>query len=455
MRVARCLRELPLLSAELEAGRASYAQVRAVTRVATPSDEQQWVELAHVTSAAQLEKAVRGVSRARREEMPIDAETRDREAHRSASTWWDDEGTLVVTLRVPAAHAPAILAALESAQRQEQADRDELYARLAAELVEPSTREAGDASAEAPAPPVSGSPSPHTAADALAAMPCPPPYVAPPYVAPYAAPYEYEEPAYPVPASRGLFELPTEAERAATRTFWEQVHERKARAAATRAWADHLEAMALAVELPAPRATLADGLIRALTRPQGLPAVTVTLLVDPLSGWARTGADELLPPRTVQRAVAPSHLSARPLLPADLTGHDAGRTSRLVTPALRRLLGQLDGERCRFPSCTRTRNLHAHHVRHWRDGGPTDLANLALVCSRHHTVLHERGFRLELGPDRLLTVRTRDDVPVPSRPRRPLQVPGDLQRVPLGAPTLTGDPFDLSHVVWVMARQAA
>ena len=456
VRVARCLRELPLLSAELEAGRVSYAQVRAVTRVATPSDEQQWVELAHVTSAAQLEKAVRGVSRARREATPIDAETRDREAHRSASTWWDDEGTLVVTLRVPAAHAPAVLAALESAQRQEQADRDELYARLAAELVEPSVREAGDASAEGPAPPVSGSPSPHAAADALAAMPCPPPYAAPPYAAPpYAAPYEYEEPAYPVPASRGLFELPTEAERAAMRAFWEQVHERKARAAAARAWSDHLQAMALAAELPAPRATLADGLIRALTRPQGLPAVTVTLLVDPLSGWARTGADELLPPRTVQRAVAPSHLSARPLLPADLTCHDAGRTSRLVTPALRRLLGQLDGERCRFPSCTRTRNLHAHHVRHWRDGGPTDLANLALVCSRHHTVLHERGFRLELGPDRLLTVRTRDGVPVPSRPRRPLQVPGDLHRVPAGAPTLTGDPLDLSHVVWVMARQAA
>ena len=79
--VARCLGELPLLSAELEVGRVSYAQVRAVTRVATPSDGEQWVELAHVTSSAQLEKAVRGVSRARREEMPIDAETRDREAH--------------------------------------------------------------------------------------------------------------------------------------------------------------------------------------------------------------------------------------------------------------------------------------------------------------------------------------------------------------------------------------
>lgn len=318
VRVARCLRELPLLSAELEAGRVPYAQVRAVTRVATPSDEQQWVELAHVTSAAQLEKAVRGVSRARREATPIDAETRDREAHLSASTWWDDEGTLVVTLRVPAAHAPAVLAALESAQRQEQVDRDELYARLAAELVEPSVREAGDASAEAPAPPVSGSPSPQAAVDALAAMPCPPPHTAPPYVAPpyvappyavppYAAPYEYEEPAYPVPASRGLFELPTEAERAAMRAFWEQVHERKARAAAARAWSDHLQAMALAAELPAPRATLADA-DQSADPPAGPPGGH--------GDAARRPAQRLGPDRS-RRAAAPADGPARrrPLAP--------------------------------------------------------------------------------------------------------------------------------------------
>src|SRR5215472_6895455 len=36
VRVARALRELPLVSAEFAAGRMSYAKVRALTRIATP-----------------------------------------------------------------------------------------------------------------------------------------------------------------------------------------------------------------------------------------------------------------------------------------------------------------------------------------------------------------------------------------------------------------------------------
>ncbi len=44
VRVARALRELPLTHAAMSEGRLSYAQVRAVTRIATPADEQCWVE---------------------------------------------------------------------------------------------------------------------------------------------------------------------------------------------------------------------------------------------------------------------------------------------------------------------------------------------------------------------------------------------------------------------------
>ena len=68
------------------------------------------------------------------------------------------------------------------------------------------------------------------------------------------------------------------------------------------------------------------------------------------------------------------------MAPTALTRFDAGRRSRTVTPALRELLSQVDGERCRFPSCPHTRYLQAHHVRFWRHGGPTDLANDALLC---------------------------------------------------------------------------
>jgi len=33
-----------------------------------------------------------------------------------------------------------------------------------------------------------------------------------------------------------------------------------------------------------------------------------------------------------------------------------------------------------------------HHEVHWLDGGATDLDNAALLCQRHHTVVHDRRY---------------------------------------------------------------
>ncbi|MBU3751596.1 MAG: HNH endonuclease, partial [Mycobacterium sp.] len=46
---------------------------------------------------------------------------------------------------------------------------------------------------------------------------------------------------------------------------------------------------------------------------------------------------------------------------------------------------------CVVPGCGTTRGLHAHHIRHWEDGGPTDLANLVLLCPFHHRMHHRGG----------------------------------------------------------------
>ena len=74
-----------------------------------------------------------------------------------------------------------------------------------------------------------------------------------------------------------------------------------------------------------------------------------------------------------------------------------GRKTRSIPPAIRRALQRRDGG-CRFPGCTATRFVDAHHVRHWADGGETCMANLLLLC-RHHGLVHEGGFGLAAGPD--------------------------------------------------------
>ncbi|MDT0488548.1 HNH endonuclease signature motif containing protein, partial [Streptomyces doebereineriae] len=49
-----------------------------------------------------------------------------------------------------------------------------------------------------------------------------------------------------------------------------------------------------------------------------------------------------------------------------------GRTTRTISRRLRRALEHRD-RCCVVPGCGATRGLHAHHVRHWEDGGPTEL----------------------------------------------------------------------------------
>lgn len=70
-----------------------------------------------------------------------------------------------------------------------------------------------------------------------------------------------------------------------------------------------------------------------------------------------------------------------------------GRKRRTVSPALRRALEARD-RGCRFPGCG-SRYTDAHHVRHWAEGGPTDLDNCLLLCRHHHRLVHEGGWTIQ------------------------------------------------------------
>jgi hypothetical protein len=78
---------------------------------------------------------------------------------------------------------------------------------------------------------------------------------------------------------------------------------------------------------------------------------------------------------------------------------EVGRATRVVAPAQRSALVVRDGG-CVFPDCDRPQAwCEAHHLVSWLDGGPTDLANLALLCRAHHRAVHEGGWKLARGPD--------------------------------------------------------
>jgi hypothetical protein len=77
----------------------------------------------------------------------------------------------------------------------------------------------------------------------------------------------------------------------------------------------------------------------------------------------------------------------------DGTQLDLGRHRRVPTPAQRRALVARDVH-CRFPGCHSRRRLHAHHIVWWGLGGRTDLANLVMLCPKHHHAVHDRHWTL-------------------------------------------------------------
>ncbi len=80
-----------------------------------------------------------------------------------------------------------------------------------------------------------------------------------------------------------------------------------------------------------------------------------------------------------------------------------GRAARIVSRELFRALVVRD-RRCVVKGCRRRpAQCAAHHVRHWADGGLTDLDNLVLLCHQHHHDHHDRRMDLPHRDGRWLT----------------------------------------------------
>jgi|GEM_PF-76597 len=131
-------------------------------------------------------------------------------------------------------------------------------------------------------------------------------------------------------------------------------------------------------------------------------------------------------------------------------------------PALRRALRSRD-RGCRFPGCTHVKHLHAHHIEHWARGGRTDLDNLVQLCSHHHQLVHEGGYRVARGRGSGLEFRTPDGRLISQRcemrPASGLAIAAQhrVRRLGIGSdtcrPLSAGDPLDYDIAVEGLIRR--
>jgi hypothetical protein len=202
----------------------------------------------------------------------------------------------------------------------------------------------------------------------------------------------------------------------------ERVHERRREEQAARG--DH----EVAEPFEPPRSAQVEALVElahaslaASETPSGAARVVVHIDAAALvaDAWGRSELEDgpVIAPETARRLGCDAETVAS--VERDGLPLSVGRARRTVPPAMRRALEARDDRTCRWPGCEHRRHLDAHHRRHWADGGETSLANLVLLCSHHHRLVHEGGYTIEDDAAGGLRFRNRYGVVCPSVPARP------------------------------------
>jgi hypothetical protein len=109
VRVARALPVLPLLSGALQRGEISYAKVRALTRIATPENEERLMAIAYHGTAGQVERLVRAWRHCDR------VEDGRKHLSRAVTCYVDDDGMVILRARLTPEQGAVVQKALEAA----------------------------------------------------------------------------------------------------------------------------------------------------------------------------------------------------------------------------------------------------------------------------------------------------------------------------------------------------
>jgi Domain of unknown function (DUF222) len=89
---------------------------------------------------------------------------------------------------------------------------------------------------------------------------------------------------------------------------------------------------------------------------------------------------------------------------ADGVHMEVGRTVRLANGAQRRALRAMY-RGCAVPGCSVAWDcVTIHHLEYFHNGGLTDIGNLLPLCTKHHHLAHEGGWKFSLDAGRNLTI---------------------------------------------------
>jgi Domain of unknown function (DUF222)/HNH endonuclease len=138
---------------------------------------------------------------------------------------------------------------------------------------------------------------------------------------------------------------------------------------------------------------------------------------------------------------------------------DVGRVRRVIPPRLRLALQARD-QGCRFPGCSvPAGRAEGHHIKHWADGGRTDLANLVSLCRFHHRQHHHGNFKVRVADGGDIRFETKDGDPLPPLTPKPTDVPlpDPSSDVTDAAPRALsgGERCDYAYAVSVLADASA
>ena len=370
VRVARALRELPMIDASFERGQISYSKVRAMTRAATPGNESQLLNIARHGTAEHIERLVRVYRRCRKRADTSPGETERRREERFYC-FDEDEETTVFGGRVSAEQGRLLMKALDAMVAEMEDD-------------ERAANEAPRADDTHPAGDEPGADDAHRDGDSHRDG---------------ENGGENRKVAQPGKAvDHSPNDAPESAENVSAETFSEARHGhpplkpiRVRRATALVQIAEHYLATGGSGATPL-KSSEAHQVFVHVNANDAHPD-------NRINGEHTTYADNrrCLAPHVARQLACDA--SRRTVLENE-RGEvlNIGRRSRTVPWRIAHALRLRDGG-CRFPGCNQHRWTDAHHIRHWADGGETSLDNLVTLCRHHHRSLHRDEYRIERGTD--------------------------------------------------------